>query len=315
MWPFSSSGTGVKFTEKDIPSLQGKVFIVTGGNSGLGKQSVLDLARHEPQEIWLTARTVEKANEAIEDVKKTVSNANIRPLALDLGSFESIKAAARTFIAASKRLDVLLLNAGCMAAPTALTNDGYELQFGTNHVGHALFTKLLTPVLEKTATEPNSDVRVVVLSSAAVAFTPKEGIVFDTLKTTQDSIGTWDRYGQSKLANALYARQLAQHYPQWTVTAIHPGVVQTNLQHYAVERHWFLIPVMAIATRFLTTVEDGAQNQLWAATAPKNGITSGGLYYPVGDLTGGRRGTFSTDDAMAKRLWEWTEQELKDQTI
>ncbi|KAJ4391070.1 hypothetical protein N0V93_004684 [Gnomoniopsis smithogilvyi] len=314
MWPFGS-GSGVQYTANDIPSLKGKVFIVTGGNSGLGKQSVLDLARHEPQEIWLTARTVEKADEAIKDIKTKVPDANIKPLAMDLSSLESIKAAARTFVAASKRLDVLMLNAGCMAAPTALTADGYELQFGTNHVGHALFTKLLAPVLDKTASEPSADVRVVVLSSAAVAFTPAGGILFDTLKTTQESIGTWDRYGQSKLANALYARQLAQHHPQWTVTAIHPGVVQTNLQHYAVERHWFMAPIMSVVTMFLTTVEDGAQNQLWAATAPKKDITSGGLYYPVGDLTGGRRGLYSTDDVLAKRLWEWTEQELKDQTI
>lgn len=315
MWPFGSN-SGVNFTAKDIPSLKGKVFVVTGGNSGLGKQSVLDLARHEPQEIWLTARTVEKADEAIKDIKTKVPNANIKPLGMDLSSFESIKAAARTFTAASKRLDVLLLNAGCMAAPTALTKDGYELQFGTNHVGHALLTKLLTPTLDKTATAgPDADVRVVVLSSAAVAFSPKGGILFDTLKTTQESVGTWDRYGQSKLANALYARELAQHHPQWTVTAIHPGVVQTNLQHYAVERHWLLAPIINIATKFITTVEDGAKNQLWAATAPKKDIKSGALYYPVGDLTGGRRGLYTTDDALAKRLWEWTEQELKDQTI
>lgn len=315
MWPFSS-GTGVKFTANDIPSLQGKVVIVTGGNSGLGKQSVLDLARHDPQEIWLTARTTEKADEAITDIKKKVPNANIKPLAMDLTSFDSIKAAARTFVAASKRLDILMLNAGCMAAPTALTKDGYELQFGTNHVGHALFTKLLTPTLDKTAATAAADVRVVVLSSAAVAMTPKSGIEFDTLKTTQEAIGTWDRYGQSKLANALYARQLAQHHhPQWTVAAIHPGVVQTNLQHYMVERFWLLSPIVPILAKLLTTVEDGAQNQLWAATAPKEDVKSGELYYPVGDLTGGRRGNFTTDDALAKRLWEWTEQELKGQTI
>lgn len=314
MGPFGSGG-GVKYTEKDIPSLKGKVFVVTGGNSGLGKQSVLDLARHEPREIWLTARTVDKANEAIADIRKHVPAANIKPLEMDLSSFDSIKAAAASFSAASQRLDVLLLNAGCMGTPGALTKDGYELQFGTNHVGHALFTKLLTPTLERTAAEPGADVRVVVLSSAAVSMSPKGGIVFDTLKTTQESLSTWQRYGQSKLANALYARELAQHYPQWTVTGIHPGVVQTNLQHYLTEKYWYLSPVVGILSKFITTVENGAQNQLWAATAPKKDIKSGGLYWPVGDLTGGRRGAYATDDALAKRLWDWTEQELKSQTI
>lgn len=314
MWPFSSSG--VKFTEKDIPSLQGKVFLVTGGNSGLGKQSIIDLARHEPQEIWLTSRTVEKANEAIKDIKKIVPNANIKPLALELDSFESIKAAARTFNAGAQRLDVLMLNAGIMAAPEALTKDGYELQLGTNHVGHALLAKLLAPVLDKTAAQAGADVRVVVLSSAGIRAEPEGGIVFDTLKTTQPALGIWGRYGQSKLANALFARQLARQHPNWTVTAIHPGSIQTNLPHHVVESYPLMSPVLSVCQYFLTTVQDGAQNQLWAATAPKEAIKTGELYYPVGSPTvGNDRGPYVLDDALAKRLWDWTEEELKGQTV
>lgn len=312
MWPFSSEG--VKYTADDIPSLHGKVFLVTGANSGLGKQSVLDLARHEPQEIWLTARTIAKAEEAINDIRKTIPNANLKPLAMDLTSFKSISAAAATFAAAAKRLDVLMLNAGCMAAPGALTEDGYELQFGTNHLGHALLTKLLTPVLEKTAAEEGSDVRVVVLSSMAAVSAPKEGIVFDTLKTTQESLGAWGRYGQSKLSNALYARQLALHHPNWTVTAIHPGIVNTNLHHYMSDGSMVPKMVTGLLLKLLTTVEDGAQGQLWAATAPRETIKTGEFYWPVGS-TGGNRGPHAADDTMAKKLWVWTEQELKGQAI
>ncbi|CAN8097355.1 unnamed protein product [Discula destructiva] len=313
MW-FNNS-TGVKYTADDIPSLQGKVFLVTGGNSGLGRQSVLDLARHEPQEIWLTSRTIEKSNMAVEDIKKSVPNANIKPLAMDLSSFESIRSAARTFATGAKRLDVLMLNAGCMGTPAGLTKDGYELQFGTNHMGHALLTKLLTPVLEKTAAEANSDVRVVVLSSAGVRTAPEGGIVFDTLKAEQEFLSTWARYGQSKLANALFARQLAQNHPQWTVTAIHPGVIQTNLFRHILEQYWLLSPIFHIANRFFSTIEQGTQNQLWAATAPRKDIKTGGFYYPVGDATGGKdRGPYAADEALSKRLWDWTEQELMAQT-
>lgn len=311
MWPFSSAG----FTAKDIPDLSGKVILVTGANSGLGLQSVLDLARHGPKEIWLTSRTTEKADQAIQEIKKEVPSANLKPLSLDLSSFASIKSAARSFTQSSQRLDILLLNAGIMASDAGLTKDGYEIQFGTNHVGHALLTKLLAPVLDKTAAEPGSDVRVVVLTSAATAMAPKDGIEFDTLKTEQVPMGTWTRYGQSKLANALFARQLAKLHPTWTVTAIHPGVVTTNLSRYAYDRHWWAKSLKPIANFLLTTVEQGALNQLWGATAPKGDIKSGEMYFPVADLTGGRRGPHVKDDAMAKKLWDWTEQELKGQQL
>lgn len=301
----------VRFSVKDIPSLKGKVIIVTGANSGLGKQSVLDLARHDPKEIWLTARSTAKAESAISDIKKEVPNANIKPLPMDLSSFESVKAAARTFINASDRLDILILNAGCLATPPELTKDGYEMQFGTNHMGHALFTKLLTPILDKTVAEPNSDVRVVVVSSARVASPPEGGIQFDTLKTTQADIDGMVRYGQSKLANTLYARELARVHPNWTVISLHPGVANTNISHHMMDGKWYGKVMTILAAIFLTSIEETTLNQLWAATAPKEQIKTGEMYWPVGDLTGGKRGPYVKDDAMAKKLWDWTEKELE----
>ncbi|KAL1856954.1 hypothetical protein Daus18300_010513 [Diaporthe australafricana] len=312
MWPFSSGGG---FTAKDIPDLSGKVILVTGANSGLGLQSVLDLARHGPKEIWLTSRTTDKANQAIQEIKKEVPNANLKPVAMDLSSFDSIKSAARTFTQSSQRLDILMLNAGIMATDAGLTKDGYEVQFGTNHMGHSLLAKLLTPVLDRTAGEPGSDVRVVVLTSAAVAMAPQAGVEFEGLKTEQEAMGAWTRYGQSKLANALFARQLAAAHPKWTVTAIHPGVITTNLSRHVEERYWWAKPLMPISRLLLTTVQQGVLNQLWGAAAPKGDIKTGEMYFPVADLTGGRRGPHVKDDALAKKLWDWTEQELKGQEI
>lgn len=320
MWPFTSS-SAVPWTAQDIPPQDGKVFLITGGTSGLGKQSILDLARaaHPPAEIWLTGRTMAKCEEAIKEIKSTAPNAIIKPLELNLSSFASIKTAAATFTAASPRLDVLMLNAGCMGTPYELTADGYESQFGANHMGHALLVKLLTPVLDKTAAitaaaaaDKAADVRVVVLSSRAVVVAPKGGIVFDSLKTPGEAIGA-GRYAQSKLANALYARLLARAHPLWTVTAIHPGVVHTNLFNAFPFANWLV--GFLINMSLVVTCEVGARNQLWAATAPKKDVVSGALYYPVGDLEGGSRGPYVGDDVLAKKLWDWTEEELKGQAL
>lgn len=310
MWPFTG---GVSFTAADMPSLEGKVVLVTGGNIGLGKQSVLEFARHGAKEIWLASRSTEKADQAIQDIKKEVPGANIRPLSLDLTDLESVRNAARTFAQSSSQLDILMLNAGIMASPAGLTKDGYELQFGTNHVGHALLAKLLTPVLDETAARPGSDVRVVVLSSAGMAMSPAGGIEFESLRTRAEHMSTWTRYGQSKLANALFARQLAREHPSWTTAAVHPGVIDTNLGQHVGRMHWVLSAVMPLARFVLKTAEAGTRNQLWAATSP--GVASGETYFPVGDLTGGYRGPYYRDDALAKKLWDWTEGKFEGQAI
>jgi retinol dehydrogenase-12 len=276
-------GGGVSFTAaQDIPSLKGKVVLVTGGNSGLGKQS-------------------------------------IRPLDLDLTSFESIKKAAARFTSEADRLDILMLNAGIMATSAGLTKEGYEIQFGTNHVGHALLTKLLMPLLLKTAEEKSSgdedmknDVRVVVLSSAGHQIAPTGGIQFDTLKGTQEKMTTWTRYGQSKLANILFAKEMAKRYPQITSVSLHPGAVNTNLTKPMADRFLFARLLTPLVSRVTATVETGAKNQLWAATS-KQGIANGEYYTPVG--VSGKGSAYSTDGKLAAQLWEWTEKELEGQSI
>ncbi|KAH7016672.1 hypothetical protein EDB80DRAFT_888023 [Ilyonectria destructans] len=145
--------------DKDIPDLSGKVVLVTGGNTGLGLETILQLSKHHPAHIYLAARSEEKAKNAIEEVRSKISNAPpISFIQLDLGSFASIKAAAASFTASSDRLDILINNAGIMATPERLTEDGYEIQLGTNHLGPALLTKLLLPTLKATAAKKPSDV-------------------------------------------------------------------------------------------------------------------------------------------------------------
>jgi NAD(P)-dependent dehydrogenase (short-subunit alcohol dehydrogenase family) len=124
-------------------------------------------------------------------------------------------------------------NAGVCALSPGLTKEGYEIQFGINHVGHALLTKLLMPTLLKTAEHPGSDVRIITMASRGHTVAPPAGIIFNDLKTAQETIGSngsWLRYGQSKLANIHYAAELAAHYPQITSVSIDPGTIKdTNI--------------------------------------------------------------------------------------
>ncbi len=149
-------------------------------------------------------------------------------------SFDSIRKAATIFCQQSQRLDLLLLNAGIISVPEGLIKDGYEIQFGTNHMGYALLAKLLLPTLLQTAEQRDSDIRVVVLASAAHEYAPKDrGIKFETLKNKATEISSITQYGQSKLANILFAQHFARLYPQIKVPVIHPGIITTNFgQHY-----------------------------------------------------------------------------------
>ena len=303
MW---ARNTSIPFNpSKDIPSLAGKVILVTGGSSGLGRQSVLEFARHSPREIWLAARNVKKARQTVDEIQKEVLGVPIGVLELDLSSFESIKQAAALFKKESDRLDILMLNAGIMATSPGLTKEGYEMQFGTNHMGHVLLTKLLLPVLESTV-EAGGNVRIVSLSSEGHASWRKGGFDFESLKTRAEELSALQRYFRSKLANVLWARQMAKEYPQFTVAAVHPGVVQTNLAEGSTGVPRIVVLMTRVLARFLKTVEDGAKNQLWASVA--DDVTSGEYFTPVGVT--GNASADGMDDKLAQEVWDWTEKEL-----
>ncbi|GAB7356795.1 hypothetical protein MBLNU459_g7682t3 [Dothideomycetes sp. NU459] len=295
--------------DSDIPDLSGKVILVTGGNSGLGRESCLRFAQHNPSHIYLGARTRSKAEAAIATIKETVPNAPITFLEMDLTDLASVKKAAETFLASSDRLDILMNNAGIMACPAALTKDGFEIQFGTNHVGHFLLTKLLLPVLQKTAARPGSDVRIVNLSSRGHKFT-KNGLTLDQACTDMSATSsTWARYGQSKLANIFFTQELAKKYPEIKSVSLHPEDVNTNLTQ-GMKQSYPWIPQWLVSTLsyyIAVTVEQGTLNQLWASVS--NEAQSGHYYDPVGKV--GSVSKEVEDKTQAPLLWEWTETELK----
>ncbi|KAM0280381.1 hypothetical protein ACHAQH_004094 [Verticillium albo-atrum] len=300
--------------DKDIPDLSGKVIIVTGGNIGLGKETVLQLSKHKPEHIYLAARTESKAQAAIEEIRKAAPNAApISFLSLDLTSFDSIKKAVAEFQSKSDKLHILINNAGIMASPAALTKEGYEIQFGTNHMGHALLTKLLLPTLKRTAaSSPPQDVRIVNVSSLLENTAPRTNTYdFAQLKTEAAGVATFTRYGISKLANVHHASALARRNPDLKVVSLHPGVVKTNLASSGAAVSWpilkLLLPIMGL---FVMSVANGTKNNLWTATSPD--VKTGEFYFPVGvPVKDTKASKMARDRDLEEALWEWTEKELE----
>ncbi|RHZ63369.1 hypothetical protein CDV55_107257 [Aspergillus turcosus] len=306
--------TGVSFSPDKIPDLSGKVILVTGGTAGLGAATVLHLARHTqpPSHIYISGRNASRADDLIKQVHDSGSNTRVSFLPCDLGSLTSVKEAANTVLRQESRLDILMCNAGIMAQPPGLSKDGYEVQFGTNHLGHALLIQKCLPLLQRTAEEqPESDARIIILTSLGYRMHPSGGIVFSTLNTEQSfsafGFAAWIRYGQSKLANILYARELARRFPAIATLSVHPGVVSTGLVENQGWGNRAFIYVTNVGK--VLKPEQGAYNQLWAATTAKEDLMNGGFYEPVGVLSS-RLDRAASDDALAKRLWEWTDEAL-----
>lgn len=297
----------------DIPNQMGRVFFITGGTTGLGAESISFIAAQNPNHIFFSGRNQKRANELISKVQETSPATKLTFIECDLSSLASVQNAARQFLSESDRLDVLMLNAGIMATPASLSKDGYEIQFATNHLGHALLIKLLAPPMLKAAEQTSSDVRIINLASVAYSNAPSQGIEFPKLKTKNANYGgmmtpnKWACYGQSKLANILYSIELAKHYPSITSVAVHPGFIKTEL--HTNENFMDRRIVNMMADKWLDPKE-GAYTQTWAATVAKEKLESGAYYEPVGVKTVPKTKA-GKDKGLARELWEWTERELE----
>jgi retinol dehydrogenase-12 len=275
----------------------------------LGKEAALQLAKYSPSQILIGSRSEEKARAAIAEIVESVPGALLTPIQMDLASLASVTEAANKVLATTSRLDVLMNNAGIMAVPPATTVDGYEIQFGTNHMGHALLTKLLMPLLLKTAEQPQpgSDVRIVTLTSHSHTRAPKGGIDFSRLRSADPEFLPLTKYGVSKLANILHVKQLAKRYPTIKAVAIHPGMVNTNLSTTMRQSFMLARILMPILSYFSAVgIEQGVLNQLWGMTSAE--AESGQYYEPVG--VGGNGSPPTEDVELAEKLWAWTEEEL-----
>ena len=298
--------SSVKFTLNDVPDLSDQIILVTGGNSGLGLETIRQLRRHNPKCIYLAARSKEKSEAAIKALQESEPDASlVHFLELDLASFLSVTAAAETFLKLESRLDILINNAGIMTVPEGLTKDGYEIQFGTNILGPALFTQLLLPLVEK-STIANPQARIVLLTSGADQLAPKTNpYKFDELKTTMPQMHTATRYGVSKLGNIHYAAALAERYPGIKVVSVHPGIVNTSLHHNT--QGWFLKPLVhLLANTLAMSVEKGVLSQLWASVSPD--VKSGEFYHPIG-LTG-KGSPMAQNHELQEEFYKWTQEQI-----
>ncbi|RYP69720.1 hypothetical protein DL771_005922 [Monosporascus sp. 5C6A] len=299
--------SGIKFDKSTIPDLAGRVILVTGGTGGIGAEIVVELAKHNPGRIFFTGRNAKAAEKAIERIKAVAPNVTATFVACDLASLATVRDSANKILAESPRLDLFLANAGIMAKPAGLSADGYEVHFATNHMGHALLTKKLLPLLEKTADLPDSDVRVIYTTSLGWR---GGSLDFTRLKTTQESaiLGRWFRYGNSKLANMLYARELARRHPKLLSFSLHPGAVETGLVNDLKFTDRLFVHVSMMGK--MISPEQGTFNHLWAISAPRSAIKQGGFYEPVG--------VFASEDLavtkekkFAEKLWDYTDKELE----
>ena len=284
------------FTEADVPKQTGKSFIVTGANAGVGFEIVRVLAARGAR-VLLGCREQTRAQDAIARIKRITPNADLVWLPLDLGDLDSVRTAAE-IAAKEPRIDALINNAGIMRPPLTRTKQGFESQFGVNHLGVFALTSLLLPKLAET---PGS--RVVVTSSIAHL---KAKIDWDVINADKRYIKN-DRYGGSKLANALFFfeldRRLRAAKSPVTAIGVHPGVASTSLG-----RHMGLIQIVGpIVGLLLNSADKGAWPALLAATGK---VKPGGYYGPTG--FGGIRGVagdakrapHAEDPALAKRLWD-----------
>jgi NAD(P)-dependent dehydrogenase (short-subunit alcohol dehydrogenase family) len=293
-----------KWTANDIPDQSGRTFLVTGANSGLGFVTSLELARHGAH-VVMTARAKEKGKMAIDRIRSKVPKASVELRLVDLADLDDVKAFADHILADGKPIDVLINNAGIMMPPRSYTKQGYELQFGVNHLAHFTLTALLLERLKG-----GRDPRIVTMSSD---LHKRGSIHFDDL-SGEHKYGRIAFYAQSKFANVLFALELdrrlkAAGFPIKSVLA-HPGYAATNLQLNGPSG--ILKIFMRFGNRFLAqSAEMGALPQLYAATAPE--VESGQFIGPDGKNEKKGHPTLvepidrARDPVLAHRLWQASE--------
>jgi protochlorophyllide reductase len=299
----------VPWTAADIPDQSGRVALITGANSGLGLETARALAARGAT-VVLACRSPQRAREARHELLASPGNSGpIDVLALDLADLDSVATAAATMADRFGRLDLLINNAGVMGLPRALTRDGFELQFGINHLGHFALTQALLPLLRD-----RDGARVVTVTSGAQYF---GRIEFDDLQGEQ-RYDRWRAYGQSKLANVMFALELQHRLEQTGSPALslaaHPGVARTNLQPASIAANGSRFEALAyrLMDPLFQSAAQGALPQLHAATAAD--VAPGGHYGPDG--WGGMRGwptpvrvaPAALDADRRRRLWQVSEE-------
>ena len=329
----------VYFTPDSIPDLTSKVAIVTGANTRIGYSPALELARKN-EHVFVASRNPSKGQHAVSRIQEATGNERVQFLSLDLSSLASVRSFAQEFKALQLPLNMLILNAGIMKSPGVqfvgrnmtesfeLTNDGFEVHIGVNHVGHFYLTQLLSESLVASAAS-----RVVAVSSFAEegSYQP-DGFRFELWKPANieqaTALGYEDglAYGQSKLAKAYIAKELADQLKEQGVAAYscHPGVIVSELMRYlaanleeeaAKQTWWNRVALNALGKYYELAqmkTADGALTQLHFAVANVTELSNGGFYHPIGQLIGNPRHPHGSNVALQKQLWRETERMIQE---
>ncbi|KAM3929998.1 retinol dehydrogenase 13 isoform 2-T2 [Leptodactylus fuscus] len=276
--------------------IEGKTVIVTGANTGIGKETALELAKRGGR-IIMACRDMGKCENAAKEIRGTTLNHNVYARHLDLASTKSIKEFAKHVLQEEEHIDVLINNAAVMRCPQWKTEDGFEMQFGVNHLGHFLLTNLLLDRLKESGQS-----RIINVSSLAHIVGE---IDFEDLNWEKKKYDTKGAYCQSKLANVLFTNELAKRLQGTGVTAnsLHPGVADTELgRHTGMHKSAFSSAVLAPIFWFVVkSARQAAQSSVYLAVAEELQGTSGKYFNALKEKEPGKQ---ALDEKTAQKLWE-----------
>ncbi|GJC87391.1 WW domain-containing oxidoreductase [Colletotrichum liriopes] len=297
-----------------IGKLTGKVVLVTGANSGIGVATTRAI-HATGATLFLTARDAAKAQQAVDSVRNgpgpdPKSDAPIHAIELRLDSLASVRSAAEAFLSKSKKLHLLILNAGVMATPEGKTEDGFETQFGTNHLGHFLLFQLLKPALLAAST-PEFQSQVISVSSMAHRYGK---VRLNDYNFEKDPYEPWSAYGQSKTANIYFSNEVERRYGSQGLHALslHPGIIATNLSQHLQKEQLEAISKDEALQKNMKSIPQGAATTIYAALG-KEWEGRGGKYLSdlveqgpadMGSQAEPGYAPWAYDEESAKQLWE-----------
>lgn len=285
--------------------LDGKTVIITGGNTGIGKETAIDLASRGAKVI-IGCRSKERGEKALIDIKKESRSESVYLKLIDLSSFKSVREFAKDILDSEDRLDILINNAGIFMVPFEKTEDGFESHFQVNHLGHFLLTQMLIDLLKKSAPS-----RIINVSARAHMWASISD--FDNLGN-KELYRSFVAYGLTKIANIVYTKELHRRYASSNVTSysLHPGLVETDIQRHLFKEYPIVKKIVKILRPFMMifvkNAKEGAQTTICCAV--EEGLEKfSGEYFSDCEVTGTSKG--AQNESFSKRLWDFSVQATK----
>lgn len=283
--------------------MKGKIVIITGGNAGIGLATAKNLAE-QGAEVVITSRSDEKGKSGVDEIKKASGSSTVSYELLELSSQKKVRAFAETIGNKYPKIDVLINNAGCFIENKVINEDGIEMQFATNHIGHFLLTNLLLPNLKAAG-----KARVICLSS--MAHKSAKSLQLNDINYEKADYKGWGSYARSKLSNILFLRELGKRLEGTGIStySIHPGGVRTHIAEKNVS--WYMKLGWIILKPLMISVEEGASTSIYLASSPEVENITGHYWHKCKQIHGS---SVSRDMNLAADLWKKSE-ELVGQTF